>query len=191
MKNILITGVSGYIGNKLAHALDGEDDVAAIVGLDIREPAHPPAKLTFIKMDVRDPLEPVLRRYEINVVAHLAFIIPPMHITGMTNVLASCAAAGVDHFLYTSSTTAYGFHPDNAVPMTEDSPLRGNEDLTYAKNKREIEALVKTFKDEHPEIGVTVLRPCFVVGPGMNNPFSDHLKKTGCHASNEALTHYS
>ncbi|MCP4692569.1 MAG: hypothetical protein GY859_31285, partial [Desulfobacterales bacterium] len=73
--------------------------------------------------------------------------------------------------------TAYGFHPDNQTPLTEESPLRGNEDFTYAKNKKEIEALIKTFRRENPRIGVTVLRPCFVVGPGIDNPLSGHLKK--------------
>ncbi len=184
--NVLITGVAGYIGRTLARALDKEADVAAIVGIGAREPARKPAKLTFIKKDVRDPLDSLMKEHDIDVVVHLAFIIPPLHdkalmedvnISGTKNVLASCAAAGVDHLLYTSSTTAYGFHPDNAVPLSEDSPLRGNEDLTYAKNKREIEALIKTFRDENPRIGVTVLRPCLVVGPGMDNPFSEHFNK--------------
>ncbi len=186
MKNILITGVSGYIGGKLACALALEDDVAAIVGVDIREPVQKPAKLTFVKMDVRDPLDALIKTHDIDVVVHLAYIIPPLHdtslmedvnISGTKNVLSSCAAAGVDHLLYTSSATAYGFHPDNAAPLSEESPLRGNEDLTYAKNKREIEGLIKTFSDENPNIGITVLRPCFVVGPGIDNPFSEHLRK--------------
>ncbi|MEZ4577969.1 MAG: hypothetical protein R2875_08165 [Desulfobacterales bacterium] len=48
-----------------------------------------------------------------------------------------------EQILYTSSTTAYGFYPDNDQPLTEDSPLRGNDDFTYAKNKKEIEAIFK------------------------------------------------
>ncbi len=186
MKNILITGVSGYIGGKLARALDKEDDVSAIVGVDIREPVDKPRKLTFVEKDVREPLDALMKTRDIDVVVHLAYILSPIHdkalmedinISGAKNVLASCAAAGVDHLLYTSSTTAYGFHADNAAPLSEESPLRGNEDFTYAKNKREIEALVETFRGEHPDIGITVLRPCFVVGPGIDNPLAGHLKK--------------
>ena len=33
------------------------------------------------------------------------------------------------------------------------------------------------FISEHPEITVTIVRPCFVVGPGFKNPLAEHLKK--------------
>ena len=36
-----------------------------------------------------------------------------------------------------SSTTAYGFHRDNPPLLHEESPLRGNNDFTYAKNKKD------------------------------------------------------
>ncbi|MGC9325597.1 MAG: NAD-dependent epimerase/dehydratase family protein, partial [Desulfomonilia bacterium] len=75
------------------------------------------------------------------------------------------------------STTAYGFHPDNQVPLTEDSPLRGNADFTYAKNKRELEHICASFQESHPDIDMIIVRPCFVVGPGIDNPLSHHLKK--------------
>ena len=57
--------------------------------------------------------------------------------------------------MYTSSATAYGFYPDNPVPMTEDSPLRGNGDFTYAKNKKEIEFIFNDFMAAHPDMAVT------------------------------------
>jgi UDP-glucose 4-epimerase len=83
----------------------------------------------------------------------------------------------VNKILYTSSTTAYGFYPDNPVPLTENNPLRGNSDFTYAKNKREIEGIIAEFKKRNPGISITVLRPCFVVGPGFDNPLARHLCK--------------
>jgi len=124
--------------------------------------------------------------HEIDTVIHAAYVLPPLHdttlmedinVNGTRNVLAASAQAGVRHLLYTSSTTAYGFHPDNPVPLTEESPLRGNDDFTYAKNKKEIESIIREFIRGHPEIDVTVLRPCFVVGPGFDNPLSRYLRK--------------
>ena len=56
--------------------------------------------------------------------------------SGTRNILDLSARAGVKQVLYTSSTTAYGFYPDNDRPLTEESPLRGNNDFTYAKNKK-------------------------------------------------------
>jgi UDP-glucose 4-epimerase len=115
-----------------------------------------------------------------------AYILPPIHNKkqmedinkgGTRNVIDACAKAGVKQILYTSSTTAYGFYPDNDSPLIEDSPLRGNDDFTYAKNMKEIERTLQGFIAQHPDMTVTIVRPCFVVGPGFKNPMAEHLKK--------------
>jgi len=102
-----------------------------------------------------------------------------INVNGTRNVLQASLAAGVRQFLYTSSTTAYGFHPDNRCPLTEQSPLRGNDDLTYSKTKKEIEAIFREFDlpARYPDTAVTILRPCFVVGPGFDNPLARYLRK--------------
>jgi UDP-glucose 4-epimerase len=100
-----------------------------------------------------------------------------INVSGTQNVLNACVEANVSRLIYTSSTTAYGFHPDNEIPLTEDSPLRGNDDFTYSKNKKEIEFIMKAFMNDHSDIAVTILRPCYVVGPGFDNPMSNYLKK--------------
>jgi UDP-glucose 4-epimerase len=186
LANVLITGVSGYIGSKLAHALRRCPWAETLAGLDIQDPRDPPPDLQFHRQDIRAPLQPLIEQHEIDTVVHTAYVLTPIHdkalmedinISGTRNVLEACAASGVSHLLYTSSTTAYGFHPDNDDPLTENSPLRGNDDFTYSKNKREIEAIFASFTSDHPAVTVTILRPCFVVGPGFDNPLARHLKK--------------
>ncbi len=59
-----------------------------------------------------------------------------ININGTKAVMDSVPKAGVGQVLYTSSTTAYGFHPDNDNTLTDVSPLRGNDDFTYSKCKR-------------------------------------------------------
>jgi UDP-glucose 4-epimerase len=186
MKNILITGISGYVGTTLAQALIDDDRVSTIVGTDIREPSITDPKLTFYRHDIRRPMADMMMSHGIDTVIHAAYVLPPLHdtaamesinVSGTRNVLAAAARTGVGHLLVTSSATAYGFHADNPIPLKETDPLRGNADFTYAKNKREIEGIIDRFRQVHPQVGITVLRPCFVVGPTMNNPLSDHLKK--------------
>ena len=186
MKRILITGVSGYIGGKIARTLATHERVAKLVGIDVREPQDPPGGLTFVPHDVRTPLADLFHRHAIDTVIHAAYVLPPIHdralmedinVAGTRNVIAACQQASVEHLLYTSSATAYGFHPDNSIPLTEDSPLRGNDDFTYSKNKKEIEFIFQIFIRDQKQTAVTILRPCFVVGPGFNNPLATHLKK--------------
>jgi UDP-glucose 4-epimerase len=186
MKNVFITGVSGYFGYKLVSMFDQKDDVDNIIGIDIKPPSYTSKKLTFIKHDVRDDMFPILSHYRIDWAIHAAYILPPMHnkslmedinINGTKNFLNSCAKASIPQIMQCSSTTAYGFHADNDYPLTEDSPLRGNDDFTYSKNKKELELVCKKFKDAHPDISLTIIRPCFVAGPAFDNPLSRHLKK--------------
>lgn len=42
--------------------------------------------------------------------------------------------------MYTSSVTAYGYHTDNPVPLTEDVPPRGAPEHYYSEQKAECEA---------------------------------------------------
>lgn len=183
---VLVTGASGYIGGKLIQALCRQEWVDTVVGTDVREPANLCGKYRFDRRDVRESMDDLFESEGINTVVHTAYVLPPIHDKGRMeainkggtiSVLESAARSGVRQILYTSSTTAYGFHPDNDVPLTEESPLRGNDDFTYAKNKKEIEGIIADFSRAHPEITISIVRPCFVVGPGFNNPMAQHLRK--------------
>jgi UDP-glucose 4-epimerase len=186
MNRIFITGVSGYFGLKLVEHLSSKEDVGEIIGIDIVQPRCSSAKLTFIRHDVRSDMYALLKDRAVDWAIHAAYILPPIHnkslmedinINGTKNFLSSCLKAGIPQLLQCSSATAYGFHPDNDVPLTEESPLRGNEGFTYAKNKRELEEVCALFQQENPGVSLAVIRPCFVVGPGFDNPLSRHLRK--------------
>ena len=186
MRRVLITGIAGYLGRRIAEGLENMDQVESIVGLDLERPAFSLSKLEFVRHDVRDDLGEIISGGGIDCVVHAAFILKPLYDTaymesvnlgGTLNVLKGCIAGGVRHILHCSSTTAYGFHADNPLGMDEESALRGNHDFTYSKDKRALEEVCKDFAERHPEICLTVIRPCFVVGPGLNNPLSRHLRR--------------
>lgn len=185
MQSILITGVSGYIGSKLCCLLDQSPEVGKIIGIDIKPPANKPEKLQFFKHDIRQSLAPIISGQKIDAVVHAAYVLPPLHnqalmedinINGTRNLLESCREFGVSNILYLSSATAYGFYADNENPLVETSPLRGNEDFTYANCKRILEGIIEEFANRNPDIPVTVLRPCNVVGPGFDNPISHYFE---------------
>ena len=71
--------------------------------------------------------------------------------------------------LVTSSTTAYGAFPDNPVPITEDWPVRGVAAFEYARDKTESDRLCQLWALRHPERTMTIVRPCIVFGPNVDN----------------------
>lgn len=183
---ILVTGASGYIGRKLVETLCQKRWLESVVGTDIKKSTYEHPKYRHVTRDILADLDDIFLAHQIDTVVHAAYVLPPMHDKktmeeinkeGARNIFEACARAGVKQILHTSSTTAYGFYPDNDSPLTEESPLRGNEEFTYAKNKKQIEAIIKKFVERRPEITFTNLRPCIVVGPGFKNPMAEHLKK--------------
>jgi nucleoside-diphosphate-sugar epimerase len=123
--------------------------------------------------DVRD--EDALREafQDVDVVVHLAFIVVggdaeiarEINIEGTVNAFRAAAAAGVKRFVYASSVAAYGFHPENPDPMTEDWPVRPAHLLHYAQEKAELEERLQKEAADHPELALYLLRPPVVLGP--------------------------
>ena len=60
----------------------------------------------------------------------------PSTSTAPRNVLDACLTHEVRRIVVSSSGAAYGYHPDNPEWITEDQPVRGNEEFAYADHKR-------------------------------------------------------
>jgi UDP-glucose 4-epimerase len=179
MPTYAITGASGYIGTRMTRKLLDADPENRVLGFDVRPPRIEDPRLTFTRMDVRDAgLADALARQPIASLLHFAFILDPfydeheMHdidVNGTRNALKAARAAGIKHIVATSSTTAYGAHPDNPVPLTESDPPRAAQAWVYAYDKRLMDELLSEFARANPEIGVCTIRPCIVLGPTVAN----------------------
>ena len=176
----LITGGSGYIGSRLVERLAEREDTERIVIADIRRPASFRPKIAFEQLDVRDfeRARDLIAAERPDCVLHLAFVLNPIHdqeaeydidVGGTQNVLRACAEGGVEHVLCTTSATAYGAFPDNPIPITEDWPVRGVPSFPYACHKTEADRLCQLWALEHPDRVMTIVRPCIVFGPNVDN----------------------
>ena len=176
----LVTGGSGYIGSRLIDRMVESDDTERIVIADIRPPRSFHPKVSFSKLDVRDgaAVRELLERERPDALLHLAFVLNPMHdenamydidVGGTQNVLDAASASGVGQVLVTSSATAYGAFPDNPVPIGEDRPVRGVPDFEYARDKTECDRLCQLWALRHPDRVMTIVRPCIVFGPNVDN----------------------
>ena len=177
----LITGGSGYIGTRLVDVLARREDTEKIVIADVAPPkgGHRP-KVEFERVDVRDrgAVHSVLQRTNPDVLVHLAFILNPVHdeglmydvdVNGTHNVLEAAAEAGIGQVLVTTSAVAYGAFPDNPDPITEDHPVRGAARFSYARDKTESDRIVQLWALQHPAVITTIVRPCIVFGPNVDN----------------------
>ena len=181
---VAITGASGYIGSRLIEKLDRDDRVGRILGFDLKPPAVRSDKLLFDSVDIRS--EALRSRLQgVDVIVHLAFVMDPIkdetemrdiNVHGSHNVFEAAADAGVRKIVYPSSAVAYGAHPDNEIPLTEESPLRANLDFSYAAHKLEVEYAIKEFRREHPDLVFTIFRPVIVFGSHADNAWSHFLE---------------
>jgi len=188
VSDILVTGAAGFIGRGLIAALAAEH-ATPVIAFDLREvpAAERLPGVTYIAGDIRDAgLTAHLQQHKPQCVVHLASVVAAggdeqrdyeIDVKGTENVLRGCIAAGVQHLVVTSSGAAYGYHPDNPVPLRETDALRGNEDFAYARNKRLVEELLARGRAEHPELQQTVFRPCTVLGPGTANQITAMFRR--------------
>lgn len=182
---VAITGAGGRIARELLPRLVASPRTDRVVGLDVVPAAGllDSPKLELRVADVRDPGLPELFA-GCDVVVHLAFqmdqagdrsVMRSTNVDGTRNVVLSAQRAGVGTVVYLSSAVAYGAHPDNDVPLDEDSPLRANPGFGYAEDKRDIERWLAGWMDEHPEVRVVILRPWVVAGRDVDNWFVRQL----------------
>jgi nucleoside-diphosphate-sugar epimerase len=191
---VAVTGPTGTFGVSLMPLLEADTRISRVVGIARRpfDPAeHGWTKMDYIRGDVRDP-DSLERAFSgADVVVHLAFMITgaasretirAINVDGTLNAFRAGASAGATRFVYASSVAAYGFHRDNPVGMTEEWPARPDPHLFYAREKAEIEALLREEQEAHPEPHVYVLRPPVVLGPhavGAKNVLPDRLEPIG------------
>jgi nucleoside-diphosphate-sugar epimerase len=174
---VAVTGPTGTFGFGFVPLLQADPRVARVVGI-ARRPFDPKehgwTKMTYRQGDVRDPDALGQAFAGADVVVHLAFMVTgaadrattrAINVEGTLNAFRAAVAAGAERFVYASSVAAYGFHPDNRLGMTEDSPVRPAARLFYAREKAELELRLQQEAAEYPEVGLYVLRPPVVLGP--------------------------
>ena len=178
---VAITGASGYIGALLLQKLEDQGDLRKLVAIDLKPPPLPIHNIAVYRQDVTEPIDELLQAHRASTLVHLAFITErginrrevlsnrEANLKGLQSVLNSCLRARIRHFVYLSSHTVYGAHPDNPVPLADGTPLRPSPEYPYGYDNFLSEQIIQEFSEEHPDIKVTVLRPCIVLGPNADN----------------------
>lgn len=172
---VAVTGPTGEIGISAVGALEADARVDHILGM-ARRPFDPQergwTKTVYLQGDILDRSAVGELVADADVVVHLAFIVlgsrsegERVNLTGTRNVFeATVAAQRPRRLVYTSSVAAYGYHPENPSPLTEDVPTAGSPEHFYSHQKAQCEAALAEIT-EGSDLEVYVLRPCIVAGP--------------------------
>lgn len=182
---ILVTGISGNLGQRLAPLLADY----RVLGIDLLPPRRGLANLCFESVNLGDReaekrLTLLLQRYEVEIVIHLAFVFDPVK-TGVTQVDKMWAinvqgtrrlleaVAGVNQrscqvklFVFPSSVSAYG--PDLPGQVTEDAALEAHS-LPYAVHKMEADRICQESHGRLNGCAMCILRPHIYAGRTMDN----------------------
>jgi UDP-glucose 4-epimerase len=180
---VLVTGVAGYLGSRVAARLLAVPDLH-VIGLDVQPPHEKPVGLDFVQADVRNALLPEFFKGEgIDVVCHLALVQSDrpgemaydVNVMGTIRVVGACAEAGVRQVVLQSSTMTYGARPDNSAFLTEAQPLRGSKRNGTVRDLTEIESFCDGFRRQVPQLAVTILRFAHHIGPQIVSPLTRFL----------------
>ncbi len=182
---IVVTGVSGYWGGRVAAALLSQPELH-VIGLDDAAPEKEIKGLDFIQTDIRNPvLVELLREEQVDTLCHLAFLesIRPsetafdLNVLGTMKLLGMCADAGVRKTVLKSSTMIYGAQPMNSTYLRENHALQGTKSYGYVRDWIEIEQFCNGFQRQVPEMIVTSLRFAHIVGPRAATPMTNFLRE--------------
>ncbi len=182
-QNVLITGVGGYWGKRVAARLVTESSLH-VLGLDSASPAERIRGLDFIQADVRTPLMvDLLTDEQIHTICHLAFLenVRPteatfdLNVMGAMKLFGAAATAGVTKIVLKSSMMVYGARADNSAFLGEERTLAIQGGSSRLRDLLEVEAFCNGFRGQSPHMSLTVLRFPNIVGPQADTPLTRFL----------------
>lgn len=152
MQRVAIAGISGYLGFKLAQALEHDPAVSLVLGLDRRSPPASLSKLLFVQHDARTPFDGLLLEHWIDTLVYLVPAQPPLEPVLDTLNLSAQAAGGDAGLEVGPSGITAAVHPvEQAIHRCG---LHRVLLLSCAGVHEQAYELAPEFLEEHPEVKV-------------------------------------
>lgn len=184
----MITGVSRFLGLRLAKRLEEDEDVELVVGVDLEQPPIPISKLEFVRVDIRNPLiARVLETTKVDTLIHTNIASSPGRLGGRSqmkenNVIgtmqllaAAQRAERIQRVVMKSSTAVYGSGAGEPSLLPEDHASRQVNLSGYGKDCAEAEQYVRDFGRRRTDVDLLILRTQNVVGPTVSTSMTDYL----------------
>jgi UDP-glucose 4-epimerase len=97
------------------------------------------------------------------------------NVIGSERLLQYSLQYGVRKVIILSSHYVYGADANNPALLDEGTPMKAANLTNELVDSVELENLSNIYLYKHPELNITILRPCNIVGPGVQNNLSKIL----------------
>lgn len=178
-KTILVTGAAGSLAQRVIGKLHGRHQVIAV---DFRQKVETDAGIPSYLVELhKRGFEDVFAEHKVDAIMHIGRIFPHektrlqrynANVLGTKRLLELCRKYGVGQVIIHSTYYVYGASAYNPALLDEDYPLKASEVTMDLVDSVELESLANIYLWKHPELNITILRPCNVLGPGVRNTMS-------------------
>lgn len=185
---VLVTGVSRYLGGRMAQILMADPKVDRVIGVDVVPPRSDIGGAEFVRADIRNPIiSKVINAASVDTVVHMGVIATPVqaggrssmkeiNVIGTMQLLAACQKApSVSKLVVKSSSSVYGAGPRDPAMFTEEIEPRHSPSSGWAKDSAEVEGYVRGFARRRPDVAVTTLRFANFIGPGVQTAMTSYF----------------
>src|SRR3954453_8145443 len=188
-RRVLITGLASFWGGLVAKALEQDESVEVIVGLDTREPTVELERTEYVRSDENySILSRIVQATRVDTIVHTFLIIDStavrartMHeinVIGTMNLFAAASAPGstVRDVVVKSSSYVYGTAMQDPVWFSEETQRTNPARNRIEQSIESVEGYVRDFAEDNPHVNVSLLRFSNVLGPDIVTPISRALE---------------
>lgn len=178
-KTVLVTGAAGSLAKRVIARLHGRYHVIAV---DFRRKVETDADIPSYKVEMhKRGFEDIFRHHKVDAVIHIGRIFAHesdrlrrynANVLGSKKLFELCRKYYVKQVIVHSTYYVYGASPFNPALLDEDAPLKASEVTQDLVDSVELESLAQIYLWKYPELNITLLRPCNVLGPGVKNSMS-------------------
>jgi UDP-glucose 4-epimerase len=176
---VLITGAAGALAQQVIQRLRHQ---VQIVAVDFREQTFHSDDIPSYKLDYNKRVfEDLFKTYDFDSVIHLGRIQSSeetmmrrynANVLGTQKLMDLAHKYGIRHVVILSTFHVYGADAYNPALIDESAPLKAAELTQDLVDSVELENLANIYLWKYPDLHITILRPCNIVGPGVNNTIS-------------------
>lgn len=178
-KTVLVTGAAGALSQQVINRLRGKFQIVAV---DFRELTFHSDDIPSYKIDfTKRVFEDLFKTYSFDSVIHLGRISSSeetrlrrynANVIGTQKLLDLSHKYGINNVIVLSTYHVYGASPYNPALIDETAPLKAAELTMDLVDSVELENLANIYLWRYPDLNITILRPCNIVGPGVKNTMS-------------------